>query len=100
MYSGMRLDILIRYEQNVYLNLIETNVLKATKVKITGTLKLEGINLHYHDDIEKIIRLQNRFLTVQLKEYRYQEFSEISVRLPSRRDYPKLTDDDFQHTDR
>lgn len=87
------IDKLKRNEQNVLLNLMENNVLTSTKIKSSRTLVMEGVKVFATcNNIEKIIKpLQSRFLIMQMKEYSYNEFLEISAKLLSKYNHDELT---------
>jgi Holliday junction DNA helicase RuvB len=74
--------------QNMLLNLLETETLVSTKVKKTGEMKFKGIKVFAtSNDIDAISKpLRSRMIELHLPEYDFNEFCEIAVKLTEQRD--------------
>jgi MoxR-like ATPase len=74
-------------DQNVLLNVLETGVLTSTKVKKTGSKKLNISVYATTNCIDEISKpLRSRFMEFSLPPYTYNEFCEITVKLTGQRD--------------
>ena len=74
-------------DQHVLLNVLETGVLTSTKVRKTGSKKMDLSVYATTNDIEAISKpFRSRFLEFSLPPYSYDEFCEIAVHLTSLRD--------------
>lgn len=74
-------------DQHVLLNVLETGVLTSTKVRKTGSKKMDLSVYATTNDIEDISKpFRSRFLEFSLPPYSYDEFCEIAVHLTSLRD--------------
>lgn len=74
-------------DQNTLLNVLETGVLTSTKVKKQGTLVFKGLKVFATtNDIDAISKpLRSRMMAFHLPEYTYEQFTEISITLLSKR---------------
>jgi Holliday junction resolvasome RuvABC ATP-dependent DNA helicase subunit len=70
-------------DQNMLLNLLETEVLTSTKVKKTREMEFKGIKLFAtSNDIDAISKpLRSRLVELHLPEYSEQDFQNIVVKL-------------------
>ncbi len=70
-------------DQNMLLNLLETEVLTSTKVKKTAEMKFSGIKVFAtSNDIDTISKpLRSRLIELHLPEYSEQEFQNIVIKL-------------------
>lgn len=74
-------------DQNVLLNVLETGVLTSTKVKKTGSKKLDMSVYATTNNIDEISKpFRSRFLEFSLPPYTYNEFCDIAVKLTGQRD--------------
>jgi replication-associated recombination protein RarA len=81
------IEKMIKRDQNMLLNLLETGMLVSTKVRKTREMKFASIKLFAtSNEIERLSKpLRSRLLEFQLPEYDFDEFGEIVVRLAADR---------------
>ena len=73
-------------DQNVLLNLLETGILTSTKVKKTGSKRIDVSVYATTNDIDAISKpFRSRFMEFSLPPYTYDEFCEIAVNLLRKR---------------
>ena len=73
-------------DQNVLLNLLETGILTSTKVKKTGSKRIDISVYATTNDIDAISKpFRSRFMEFSLPPYTYDEFCEIAVNLLKKR---------------
>jgi replication-associated recombination protein RarA len=73
-------------DQNVLLNLLETGILTSTKVKKTGSKRIDVSVYATTNDIDAISKpFRSRFMEFSLPPYTYDEFCEIAVNLLKKR---------------
>jgi replication-associated recombination protein RarA len=74
-------------DQNMLLNLLETGILRSTKVKRTAEIEFEGIKLFAtSNDIDRLTKpLRSRVIELRLPEYSEMEFTDIVIRLAHNR---------------
>jgi replication-associated recombination protein RarA len=73
-------------DQNVLLNLLETGILTSTKVKKTGSKRIDVSVYATTNDIDEISKpFRSRFMEFSLPPYTYDEFCEIAVNLLRKR---------------
>jgi replication-associated recombination protein RarA len=76
------IDNLRRKDQSVLLNLMENNVLVETKVRKTRKREMKGSIFATCNNINKISNsLRSRFIVLQLEEYTYDQFLQITKHL-------------------
>jgi hypothetical protein len=74
-------------DQNVLLNVLETGILTSTKVKKTGSKKMDISVYATTNDIDAISKpFRSRFVELSLPGYNFDEFCEIAVKLTGQRD--------------
>ena len=74
-------------DQNVLLNVLETGILTSTKVKKTGSKKMDISVYATTNDIDAISKpFRSRFVELSLPGYNFDEFCEIAVKLTEQRD--------------
>jgi Holliday junction DNA helicase RuvB len=82
------LDKLSRKDQTFLLNLIEAGIVSETKYNKTRKMELKTSVFATSNNIEKIIvPLQSRFFTVNILEYTYEQFYEITLQLLTSNQY-------------
>jgi MoxR-like ATPase len=73
-------------DHNVLLNLMETGILTSTKVRKTGSKKMDISIYATTNDIEELSKpFRSRFMEFSLPPYTYDEFCDISVKLLGKR---------------
>lgn len=73
-------------DQNVLLNLMETGILTSTKVRKTGSKKMDISIYATTNDIEEIsMPFRSRFMEFSLPPYTYDEFGDIAIKLLGKR---------------
>jgi replication-associated recombination protein RarA len=74
-------------DQNMLLNLLETQTLISTKVRKTAEMRFDGIKLFAtRNDIDALSKpLRSRLIELHLPEYDFDEFQNIVIRLASER---------------
>jgi Holliday junction DNA helicase RuvB len=77
------LDKFKKNDQNALLNLLETGILSSTKVRKTRSIGMEGVKVFAtSNDVDKLIGpLRSRFLELELPEYTWENFLEITQKL-------------------
>lgn len=77
------LDKLKKSDQTALLNLLEFGILASTKVRKTRTIRMEGVKVFAtSNDADKLIEpLKSRFLKLELPEYTWEDFLEITQKL-------------------
>ena len=74
-------------DQNVLLNVLETGILTSTKVKKTGSKRMDISVYATTNDIDVISKpFRSRFVELSLQEYNFDEFCGIAVKLTEQRD--------------
>lgn len=82
------LDKLSRNDQTFLLNLVETGMVSETKYNKTRKTKIKTSVFATSNNVEKIIEpLLSRFFIVELQAYTYEQFYEITTRLPTSNQY-------------
>jgi hypothetical protein len=75
-----------RSDQNVLLNVMETGILTSTKVRRTGSKKMDISIYATTNDIEELsVPFRSRFMEFSLPPYTYEEFCDIAVKLLGKR---------------
>jgi MoxR-like ATPase len=73
-------------DQNVLLNLMETGILTSTKVRKTGSKKMDISIYATTNDIEELSKpFRSRFMEFSLPPYTYNEFCDIAIKLLGKR---------------
>jgi replication-associated recombination protein RarA len=73
-------------DQNVLLNLLETGILTSTKVRKTGSRRIDVSVYATTNDIDALSKpFRSRFMEFSLPSYTYDEFCEIAVNLLRKR---------------
>jgi replication-associated recombination protein RarA len=77
------LDKLKKTDQTALLNLLENGILSSTKIRKTRSIKMEGIKVFAtSNDVDRLIGpLRSRFLELELPEYKWENFLQISQKL-------------------
>jgi MoxR-like ATPase len=77
------LDKLKKSDQTALLNLLEFGILASTKVRKSRTIRMEGVKVFAtSNDVDKLIEpLKSRFLKLELPEYTWEDFLEITQKL-------------------
>jgi hypothetical protein len=74
-------------DQNVLLNVLETGILTSTKVKKTGSKKMDISVYATTNNIDAISKpFRSRFVELSLPGYNFDEFCEIAVKLTEKGD--------------
>jgi replication-associated recombination protein RarA len=81
------IEKMMKRDQNMLLNLLETGMLISTKVRKTQEMKFEGIKFFAtSNDIERLSKpLRSRLMEFHLPEYNFDEFREIVEMLTANR---------------
>ena len=81
------LDKLKKSDQTALLNLLKTGILSSTKVRKTRNIRMEGVKVFAtsNDVVRLIGPLRSRFLELELPEYTWENFLEITQRLLHKR---------------
>jgi replication-associated recombination protein RarA len=81
------IEKLVKRDQNMLLNLLETGMLVSTKVRKTQAMEFRSIKLFAtSNDIEQLSKpLRSRLMEFQLPDYDFDEFGELVVRLAADR---------------
>jgi replication-associated recombination protein RarA len=76
-------DKLKRNEQTALLNLLETGILSSTKVRKTRSIKMKGVKVFAtSNNVNRLIGpLRSRFLELELPEYTWDNFLQITQKL-------------------
>jgi MoxR-like ATPase len=75
-----------RSDQNVLLNVMETGILTSTKVRKTGSKKMDISIYATTNDIEELSKpFRSRFMEFSLPPYTYNEFCDIAIKLLGKR---------------
>jgi Holliday junction DNA helicase RuvB len=77
------LDKLKKSDQTALLNLLETGILSSTKVRKTRSIKMEGVKTFATSNgVDKLIDpIKSRFLELELPEYTWNNFLQITQKL-------------------
>jgi replication-associated recombination protein RarA len=77
------LDKLRRSDQTALLNLLEFGILASTKVRKTRSMKMEGVKVFAtSNDVDRLIGpLRSRFLELELPEYTWDNFLQVTQKL-------------------
>jgi replication-associated recombination protein RarA len=77
------LDKLKKSDQTALLNLLELGILASMKVRKRRTIRMEGVKVFAtSNDVDKLIEpLKSRFLKLELPEYTWEDFLEITQKL-------------------
>jgi replication-associated recombination protein RarA len=77
------LDKLKKGDQTTVLNLLETGTLSTTKVRKTRSIRMEGIKVFAtSNDVDRLIGpLRSRFLELELPEYTWDNFLQVTQKL-------------------
>jgi replication-associated recombination protein RarA len=80
-------DKLKKNDQTALLNLLETGILSATKVKKTRSIRMNGVKVFAtSNDVDRLIGpLRSRFLEFELPKYIWENFLEITQKLLRKR---------------
>ena len=77
------LDKLKKGDQTTLLNLLETGTLSSTKVRKTRSIRMEGVKvIATSNDVDRLIGpLRSRFLELELPEYTWDNFLQVTQKL-------------------
>jgi Holliday junction DNA helicase RuvB len=77
------LDKLKKGDQTTLLNLLETGTLSTTKVRKTRSIRMEGVKVFAtSNDVDRLIGpLRSRFLELELPEYTWDNFLQVTQKL-------------------
>ena len=77
------IDKLKKSDQTVLLNLLETGILSSTKVRKTRSIRMEGVKVFAtSNDVDRLIGpLRSTFLELELPEYTWENFLQITKKL-------------------
>jgi replication-associated recombination protein RarA len=77
------LDKLKKSDQTALLNLLETGILSSTKVRNTRSIKMKNVKVFAtSNDVDRLIGpLKSRFLELELPEYTWENFLQITQKL-------------------
>jgi Holliday junction DNA helicase RuvB len=77
------LDKLKKSDQTALLNLLETGILSSTKVRKTRSIKMEGVKVFATSNgVDKLIDpIKSRFLELELPEYTWDNFLQVTQKL-------------------
>jgi replication-associated recombination protein RarA len=77
------LDKLKKSDQTVLLNMVENGILSSTKVRKTRSIRMEGVKVFAtSNDVGRLMGpLRSRFLELELPEYKWENFLQISQKL-------------------